>query len=295
MKIINPSFGILPELEHPEQQIEERGGICYARPPKEDLEESREFCKKMFRKGHATVFEMDVLHILITCNSDVMRQFLMTERKYLEVTKRDETLLITASVRGWREYYSNNPTCIVARAAINILAKKYPVLFGDFDPADTFHAKAVLLADSDIEDKFYGKHKWAAVKFTVNRAVSHEIVRHRPCGILQASQRYIRYEDEVTFIKPMFFDKYTGAYTTWETAMLTCESAYQVILKNNSPQAARTVLPNSTATSLIVYANLNEWAHIFKLRTSSAAEPSMREIMVPCYEEFKKRWPEVIK
>jgi thymidylate synthase (FAD) len=223
-----------------------------------------------------------------------MRQFLMTERKYLEVTKRDETLLITASVRGWREYYSNNPACIVARAAINILAEKYPVLFGDFDPADTFHAQAVLLAD--IEDKFYGKHKWVAGKVTVNRAVSHEIVRHRPCGILQASQRYIRYEDEVTFIKPMFFDKDTVDYEIWKTAMSVCEGAYQIMLeKNNTPQSARTVLPNSTATSLIVYANLNEWDHIFRLRTSSAAEPSMREIMVPCYEEFKKRCPEVIK
>jgi thymidylate synthase (FAD) len=217
----------------------------------------------------------------------------MTERKYLEVTKRDETLLITASVRGWREYYSNNPTCIVARAAINILAEKYPVLFGDFDPADTFHAQAVLLAD--IEDKFYGKHKWVAVKFIVNRAVSHEIVRHRPCSFLQTSQRYVNYDTEISFIKPWFTED-DADERMWTTTMTFNWAADQTLRRSGkSPQAARVVLPNSTATSLIVYANLNEWGHIFKLRTSSAAEPSMREVMVPCYEEFKKRWPEVIK
>jgi thymidylate synthase (FAD) len=50
------------------------------------------------------------------------------------------------------------------------------------------------------------------------------------------------------------------------------------------------VLPNSCKTELFVYANLAEWQHIFNLRTTRAAEPSMREVMIPLHADFKKRF-----
>ena len=65
------------------------------------------------------------------------------------------------------------------------------------------------------------------------------------------------------------------------------------LLKTSTPQAARTVLPNSCKTELIVYANLQEWKHIFKLRTSKAAEPTMREVMIPLHSELRHRFPEL--
>ena len=56
-----------------------------------------------------------------------------------------------------------------------------------------------------------------------------------------------------------------------------------------TPQAARTVLPNSCKTEIIVYATIEEWMHIFKMRCSEAAEPSMREVMIPLEKEFWTR------
>jgi thymidylate synthase (FAD) len=58
-----------------------------------------------------------------------------------------------------------------------------------------------------------------------------------------------------------------------------------------SPQQARSVLPNSLKTEIVMTANIREWRHILKLRTSNAAHPQMQEIMVPILAEFKKQMP----
>ena len=76
--------------------------------------------------------------------------------------------------------------------------------------------------------------------------------------------------------------------------MSQAEGIYLKLLKTSSPQAARTVLPNSCKTEIIVYANLAEWHHIFKLRTSKGAEPSMREIMNPLLDKVKELYPEIL-
>jgi thymidylate synthase (FAD) len=132
----------------------------------------------------------------------------------------------------------------------------------------------------------------------VNRAITHEIVRHRPVSYLQESQRYCRYSqdkfgNEVTFIKPMFFQDGSAEYGLWEKAMQDTEKIYLNLLESSSPQAARTVLPNSCKTELITFANLLEWLHIFKLRTSKGAEPSMREVMIPLLHKFQEKYPNI--
>ncbi|NOX25234.1 MAG: FAD-dependent thymidylate synthase, partial [Deltaproteobacteria bacterium] len=76
-------------------------------------------------------------------------------------------------------------------------------------------------------------------------------------------------------------------------AMRDSESTYLELLKTVSPQAARTILPNSCKTEIVVYATLMEWGHIFAQRTSPAAEPSMRELMIPLLAECKKLFPAV--
>ncbi|NOQ66417.1 MAG: FAD-dependent thymidylate synthase, partial [Desulfobacterales bacterium] len=71
------------------------------------------------------------------------------------------------------------------------------------------------------------------------------------------------------------------------------EEIYLKLLGTSSPQAARTVLPNSCKTELITFANLLEWLHIFKLRTSKGAEPSMREVMIPLLHKFQEKYPTI--
>ena len=59
----------------------------------------------------------------------------------------------------------------------------------------------------------------------------------------------------------------------------------------NFPQQARSVLPNSLKTEIVITYNLREWRHFFKLRTSRAAHPQMREIACPMLDKFKKSIP----
>jgi thymidylate synthase (FAD) len=56
-------------------------------------------------------------------------------------------------------------------------------------------------------------------------------------------------------------------------------------------QEARSVLPNSLKTEIIVTYNLREWRHFFRMRCAKAAHPQMRELTIPLLREFQKRIP----
>ncbi len=58
-----------------------------------------------------------------------------------------------------------------------------------------------------------------------------------------------------------------------------------------TPEKARSILPNSLKTEIVVTANIREWRHILKLRTSKASHPQMREVAFIILEEFKGRIP----
>ena len=76
--------------------------------------------------------------------------------------------------------------------------------------------------------------------------------------------------------------------------MKRAEAFYLDLLEDGaSPQEARSVLPNSLKTEIVVTGTFTYWRHFFKLRTSSAAHPQMREVTVPLLEEFVQRWPSV--
>lgn len=139
------------------------------------------------------------------------------------------------------------------------------------------------------------EHSSLSVKFTVDRGVSHELVRHRIASFAQESTRYCNYSKDkfdngVTFIKPFFFDDVK--YRRWLSAMASAESAYLDLLNNNAtPQEARSVLPNSTKTEITITANYREWRNFFKLRTAKAAHPQMVQITRPLLKELKEKLP----
>jgi thymidylate synthase (FAD) len=76
--------------------------------------------------------------------------------------------------------------------------------------------------------------------------------------------------------------------------MEQAEDAYNALLAMGaSPQEARSVLPNSLKTEIVITYNLREWRHFFRLRTSPAAHPQMREIAIPMLREFRRLVPVV--
>ncbi len=143
------------------------------------------------------------------------------------------------------------------------------------------------------------EHFNITVKFVVDRGVSHEIVRHRMASYCQESTRYCNYSNddfdgEITFIIPYFLGYKSEGWNAWQTAMKATEDAYfKMLTLGNSPQEARSVLPNSLKTELVMTCNLREWRHFLKLRTAKAAHPQMREVAVPLLETFKELIPVV--
>lgn len=142
------------------------------------------------------------------------------------------------------------------------------------------------------------------VKIVCDRGVSHELVRHRIASFNQSSTRYCNYSkdkfgNEITVIKPCFWadldDGFNASkYTIWERSMEACERAYLDLLElGATPQEARSVLPNSLKTDIVMTANLREWLHIFNLRCSIRSHPQMRQIMLPMLDEFYRRLPVV--
>ena len=143
------------------------------------------------------------------------------------------------------------------------------------------------------------EHVNITVKFICDRGVSHEIVRHRIASYSQESTRYCNYSNEqfgseITVIKPCFLARDTPGYFKWWLACKQAEEAYFDLLDYGcSPQEARSVLPNSLKTEVVMTANLREWRHFLRLRTSTAAHPQMREVACMLLEKMKAKVPVV--
>lgn len=146
------------------------------------------------------------------------------------------------------------------------------------------------------------EHSFLSIRFICDRGVSHELVRHRLASFAQESTRYCNYSkdkfgNELTFIKPLFFDEDTNEYRLWEHAMRVAESDYMMMLNaGRTAQEARSILPNSVKTEVVMSTNYREWRHFFKLRAARAtgpAHPQMEEITRPLLEELKTLIPVV--
>ena len=142
------------------------------------------------------------------------------------------------------------------------------------------------------------EHGSLSVLFICDRAVSHELVRHRMAAFAQESQRYCNYSKDsfggdVCFIQPWWMDEEDDlGYSTWKNLCLAAERAYFSLLNDGYlPQQARMVLPNCTKTEVVVTANYREWRHILKLRTAPEAHPDMRHMMNALLECLHKQLP----
>ncbi|MBL7128263.1 MAG: FAD-dependent thymidylate synthase [Ignavibacteria bacterium] len=145
------------------------------------------------------------------------------------------------------------------------------------------------------------EHEKVTVRVICDRGVTHENVRHRIASYSQESTRYCNYSEdkfgnEITVIEPCFWVSDTEEdkrkREVWKKAMEASEKYYfKLLALGASPQEARSVLPNSLKTEIVMTMNLREWRHFFKLRTSQFAHPQMREIAVPLLKEFKRLIP----
>lgn len=141
------------------------------------------------------------------------------------------------------------------------------------------------------------EHASFTARFICDRGVSHEIVRHRLASYCQESTRYCNYSQdkfggEITVIRPCFLIEDTQAWAAWESAMKNAEYSYFRLLDIGlTAQQARSVLPNSLKTEVVMTANIREWQHFFTLRCAQAAHPQMREVACMLLDKVRKEIP----
>jgi len=153
-----------------------------------------------------------------------------------------------------------------------------------------------VLADPPHESVI--EHSLITVRFIFDRGISHEMVRHRLCAFSQESTRYCNYNKkdggQLNIVNPSFWlaqnPQEFDCIAVWAKAMEDAEDRYNELIERGAkPQEARSVLPNSLKTEIVVTANFREWRHIFRLRTSKRAHPQMREVVVPLLRELKAK------
>ena len=133
------------------------------------------------------------------------------------------------------------------------------------------------------------------VKLVTDRSTMAQITRHRiGVSFCIRSQRYVnmvKNDPNIEFIEPEGLAN--GAYDNWKGACRVAESAYLVMVNDcgMKPEVARSVLPNCTATTIFMKANIREWRHILSLRTGNAAQTEIRELMLDALSKFYKLYP----
>ena len=168
MKIIEPSAEIIEdELAQLSiyQRIDRCASVCYQRPPKPTEEEAREFCRKMVDVKHISTLEMGTVHLFVDDPAGFpVSDYIKT--KYIDGSTWN--YIVSGSIRAFIESPGEYGSPVW-----DFLAAQYPVFFAAYDKPDG----SVRFARPD---EIPWTHKHVAVRFIVNRAVSHELVRHRP-------------------------------------------------------------------------------------------------------------------
>lgn len=320
MRIIDASFDVLPRDERRGglKIIEQAGRLCYRSdlrpagadaPDKADDGSAGAFVRGMIRRRHLSVlehgdmiFEISDRHIYENVAEDL--QILRDsgqDASMLAMSRIQGRYIVSGNIRAWLE-------CFAAGA----LAGRY--FIGRFDPV---FVQGMGFCDDDAppdprvrQIRYAGlrdprekrAHLWQTVKFTVDRGVTHEFVRHRTLSFSQESTRYCNYSDgrfgrEITVIKPCYLSEDSEAYGLWKRQCISAESAYFDLLNFGlAPQEARAVLPHSTKAELMMTGSLGAWDHFFDLRArqiTGKAHPQAAEVAAPLHMRFKAAFPDV--
>lgn len=307
MKLIKSNYEILeqkPGLEGIYEMIETAGRTCY-RSQRPEGQTAKDFVDRMIKSGHNSMLEHGTVYLKI-------RKGTYAYSHYVVVCEPDDDFMSSSHELSYRPYTKVN-------------------IQDDYIYVTTNYR--VLVENGWLDDLKYlcepteFHEKRVTVRFTTDRGVSHEFVRHRVFSFAQESTRYCNYSkdkfgNELTFIIPSWYNKETDSAVKLKflNYLTTTEGLYLDLLRGSywakkvieggatyekfeniekvfaplTPQQARQVLPNALKTELVMTGFVSDWEHLFRLRTSFIAEtgkphPDMSNLCDPLYKEFVKR------
>lgn len=290
MKLIKASFEILDQgmlLDDMYKHIELCGRTCYKSEDKITPRSAFPFVEQMINSKHYAMLEHGTVYLEYHIKN-------LSEIGEVEYNNQQQILsnLINKYEENKYSIVKVNPfydTCFITTNYRVIIENKWTDDLKYLCDCSVFHAKRVT------------------VKFTCNRQVSHEFVRHRVFSFAQESTRYCNYTkgkfgDELTFIEPCWSEEREDLnvwydvpkdFTLFYNHLLDIEDSYKCLIRLGwKPQQAATILPNTLKTELIMTGFVDDWKHFFNLRakgTTGAPHPQAKELAEPLMNEFIKR------
>lgn len=292
MRLIKPSVEIWDQeegLNGVYKSIERAGRICYKSSDKITEDSAEPFVDRMIKSLHHSMLEQGTV--------------------YLTIPREDINYHIYLSK------YRDNPysECRVAQTLEGIpvgslyISTNYRVII-EHDWTDDLK---YLCKPTKFHEKRISVH------FTLDRAVSMEVLRHRKFSFAQESTRYCDYSknkfnNEITYIIPIWLDVPETEYGTLLTPkdiqfkeytnlsekefinhLLDSEYRYFNLLKLGwTPQQARQVLPNALKTELVMTGFISDWKHFIDLRyrgTTGKPHPDAFYLAEKLYNLFKEK------
>lgn len=281
MKLINSKVEILEPsgytIDDIYRQIEIAGRTCYKSEDKITPTSAKEFVDRMIKSGHGAMLEHGTVYL-----------------KYF----------VDHYCEGMEDKYNSQKEeleKLIERYAYN----KYSKVNSARHPGNIFITTnfRVLVENNWLDDLKYAceptvfHEKRISVRWTCDRGVSHEFVRHRVFSFAQESTRYCNYSkdkfgNELTFIIPCWVDSLapTREITPERNFIASLQITEQIYLEllnqGWKPQQARSVLPNALKTELVMTGFESDWKHFFELRCDTAAHPDARKLALELYSKL---------
>jgi len=198
----------------------------------------------------------------------------------ITVNKKGEPsyFFVSGNIRAWYELL-HGPAFIMfpeeTKVLKNFLYKDYPYLFEVDENEDVRDDNILYDLDAEKICDDLSKHKAYTFEIVGSRSFTHQLVRHRTLSFSQESQRYCNYSGNkfnhsVKFIKCDAFE---------DDILQTIEDAYFKAIDNGAkPEDARQILPNCTASTIVVTGTLDDWRKFLYLRLDQHAQKEIREI-----------------
>jgi thymidylate synthase (FAD) len=138
------------------------------------------------------------------------------------------------------------------------------------------------------------EHAYATFRVSgISRAATHQLVRHRLCSFSQRSQRYVK-EEEGDFVIPPSIGGNPEALRLYSKSVEDARGAYrQLLAMGVRKEDARFLMPNATASEIVLSANFRELRHIILVRGSKEAQWEARDIAVKMLGLLKDHAPNV--
>lgn len=329
MKIINASYQRVRdnEFDNPLKKIERIARICYKSEDSITEDSYKKMTKALLDRRHLAMFEHSSLvfevnamifqavglaESIITTNANNDTNIMNICRIHRTRTNlgSKDRLIVSGNLRAFYEFFEKT---VEFKINNYWLAELYWMVNNRIDNIFEIPEYSAYVSSTGIKEVTDMSiltpaerlvHETVSVIFTCDRGVTHELVRMRDASFAQESTRYCNYQlgkfgNEITVIRPCFFEENSHLYQHWLFAMSNAEISYNYLIAEGAKaQEARAVLPTSVKADIALTTNLYEWKHILNLRACDAtgpAHPQMKEIMIPLFREMKAEYPQILE